>query len=173
MNLDQVVQRGCPAWRPSEAASDLDVWHANDAPMIGTFTLGDGRMLFTCVGDVDSPSTIWAYAPLSPAEVGEFEDIEFDSLLDMFERVSQVFDGRDAVYAYARDYEVSKWCPLATTAGLYPTAHKFLDDIARAIGSRVSDESLREDYGSEARRRESRSLIEHTEQVRSLASAGR
>jgi hypothetical protein len=59
------LQAGRPPWLPHEYAIDLDAWHYDDVPTVGTFKLGRMTVLFCADGEVHSGRVHWWYADIS------------------------------------------------------------------------------------------------------------
>src|SRR5665647_285537 len=103
--LDGIVCQGTRPWLPCPAANNLDVWHADDVPTVGTFECHSQLVLFTAVGDVASEdTTVWAYLPAKAQQRHEFEKAEFETVADMHDFVRAQFADRHAVFACADNF---------------------------------------------------------------------
>jgi hypothetical protein len=47
MNLDAVVAKGRLPWKPRPDARDVDVWHQDEHPHVGTFTWDVGTVAWS------------------------------------------------------------------------------------------------------------------------------
>src|SRR5262245_4657198 len=110
MNLDALVTRGFLAWEPSAAVRDLDVWWMYQVPHVGTFVFDDTTVLFGAAGDpTQGPGSVWAYLPLTSDEVAMLADVTFEDVADLNERLGELFAGKEAVFALARDYRIERY----------------------------------------------------------------
>src|SRR5262245_50199798 len=136
MNLDALVTRGFLAWEPSAAVRDLDVWWMYQVPHVGTFVFDDTTVLFGAAGDpTQGPGSVWAYLPLTSDEVAMLADVTFEDVADLNERLGELFAGKEAVFALARDYRIERYSwvevPKAETGllGLLMATNRFLAQI--------------------------------------------
>jgi len=107
MNLDSIVVREHSPWLPNDSASDLDVWQADDVPVLGTFRMADDVVLFVAMMGVDNGSyTYWGYVPLTPTEVSDAANLVCDSMDELWTHVARYFDGRQVIFADATDFEL-------------------------------------------------------------------
>ena len=132
MNHDRLVQRGHLPWSPNAAATDLNVWHEYEIPLVGTFCLDGQTVLFTLVGDPDDDLTVWAYRCLSAEEAQVADDLTFDSGGELNEYVARLFADHEAVLALAGDLHISEWTRSEVEDDLLPAAVTFLKGIVKA-----------------------------------------
>ncbi|RKO26123.1 hypothetical protein D7Z96_05090 [Pseudarthrobacter phenanthrenivorans] len=131
MDLDSSILLGARPWLPSPDASNLDVWHQDDVPTIGTFDFPDCHVLFTLVGVPDTALTAWAYLPLEVAEFKELHEMVYESVLKMRHDVHQRFESRPCVFAVADNFKISShsWTPVEEPVrSLFYSATAFLQD---------------------------------------------
>ena len=76
MNLDNIVCRDHLAWLTNDQAGDLDAWHVDDVPTLGTFGLEGGRVLFVLLDEPSDELTTWCYVPLSPEVAARLEGLD-------------------------------------------------------------------------------------------------
>jgi hypothetical protein len=135
MNLDTLVRVGAPPWQPALEAGDVEVWRQYDAPLVGTYKLGGHLVLFTVIGDTSTSLSVWAYVPVEPANEAAIAEAEFASDAEMREFVEEMFAGREAVFALARDMRIWNWVRKDAPAdgGLLPAATDAISDILKSI----------------------------------------
>jgi hypothetical protein len=109
MNLDMLVSRGLPPWRPSSEADEVEVWHHYDFPMAGTYEIQGRPVLYTLVGDTAQTVSVWAYIPISDAELAEMNATVFESPDQMMQLIQRKFEGKEAVFVLARNLRVWVW----------------------------------------------------------------
>ncbi|WP_299517988.1 hypothetical protein [uncultured Serinicoccus sp.] len=139
MNLDAVVTRSCDPWAPNHGATNIHVWHVNDVPMVGTFDLHKSKMLFAAVDDVDGPTTVWVYVPLSCDEFTRLDATPCENVSALYDSIDQLCDGRNVIVAHARDFALSKWSVQPTTEGMYGAASAHLQMVVTTLEQQVSD----------------------------------
>jgi hypothetical protein len=136
--MDRIVKSGSRPWLPNSLATNSDVWHEDDVPVIGVFEMAGEKVLFIAVGGVASEVTVWAYLPLSPAEYFELDDEVFDSVGDMVRKVENRFKGRRFAIALAKDFVLGLWTSLESPAdSIYTASTAFLEDTVRALDVEV------------------------------------
>jgi len=101
VNLDFLIKRGLPPWRPRPEASDLDVWHEYEIPLTGTFRLNGDLILFTQVAAATEDRSAWAYVCIDPDDAESVENAHFSSLDEMDAFVEGRFAGHEVVIALA------------------------------------------------------------------------
>lgn len=139
MNLDQIVSMGFRPWTPSKDAVDLEVWHEDDVPTIGTFSVHGTHVLFNLVGEPEKGLTTWAYLPLTDQEFRELDDVEYDSPAEMADDVASRFRDRPCVFAVAQDFKVLSWGPSETGApSLLAGATDFLRDYVSITQDKIA-----------------------------------
>ncbi|MBO3086585.1 hypothetical protein [Cellulomonas fengjieae] len=142
MMLDGIVRRGSRPWLPNPDAEDLDVWHADDVPTLGTFGCGKSTVLFSAIGDVDSPMTVWAYTDLKGEKCESLRDVMFANVTEMQSFAEGFFRSTHTVFACADDFVLKEWGtePVGTDHGaLIKAAVAFLEKISIAMRDRVAD----------------------------------
>lgn len=138
MNFDSIVAADARPWLPAPDASNLDVWHEDDVPVLGTFDLPDGHVLFTLVGAADKAVTTWAYLPLEVSEYKELQETVYDSVLKMNEDVHRRFEARHCVFAVARDFSISSWTPTdEPVKSVLQGATEFMQDYVALVSGEV------------------------------------
>lgn len=152
MNSGILVRNGYRPWLPSPEASELDVWHEYEMPLIGTFSCPSGRILFSLIGGLDPerPVSVWAYTPLTslgamPAGVSMPSGIELiDWARDRFEGAGPV------VYVLARDFMAHRWGSFDRVDTVHDGANRFLatvlDITARAMAGDDPESQPRVDF---------------------------
>ncbi|MFI9591111.1 hypothetical protein [Nonomuraea sp. NPDC052265] len=69
---DQIHLRfGAKPWDPADSASLIEVFDRHDRPTCGLLEQHDQRYLFDCVEGHAWDINVWAYVPVSPAQVAE------------------------------------------------------------------------------------------------------
>jgi len=129
MKLDALVTQGRVPWSPNATADNLDVWHEYEFPRTGTFTTQGTVVLFTLAGGLETQTSVWAYAPLSPDAAEDLTGRTFASVAELRQFVRDVFDGRQVVLALADDLIVSRWSILEAKGELYEVATSFLEQV--------------------------------------------
>ncbi|GGP13058.1 hypothetical protein GCM10012278_63320 [Nonomuraea glycinis] len=123
MNLDFLIKRGLPPWRPRPEASDLDVWHEYEIPLTGTFHLNEDLILFKQVAAATEERSAWAYVWINPDDVESVENAVFPSLDEMDAFVEDRFAGREVVIALADgDKLLGLWTRETIDSGGLPQA---------------------------------------------------
>ena len=135
MNLDNLVKFGRAPWAPAPETTDLDVWHLDDVPTVGTFRFGSCTVLFSAVGDVEGRMTVWGYSCLEPSEAETLGASQYANAVEMQSDVERMFVGHRVVFALARDNEVFRWSPIDNESGLYPAAAEFLEAVVKSLDS--------------------------------------
>lgn len=105
MNLDTLVSSGQRPWQPSAAAEDVDVWDKFDFPTSGTYRLGPDLVLFRLITAAGARS-LWAYVPVPRNEAAKVAAARFYSDQEFDHFVSDLFAGREAVFAAAQDFVI-------------------------------------------------------------------
>ncbi|MFD6029807.1 hypothetical protein ACFWE5_03780 [Cellulosimicrobium funkei] len=152
--VDGIVRKGCAPWLPQPEATGLDVWHADDVPRLGTFELGDTRVLFTAVGEVSAGLTVWAYLPLTDAQWDRMEDEVFETVVDMQRSAEREFECRHAVFATSRDFKLTRWStePVGQGATAFLKAViAFLDQVRVLVEGQVEDSRRRQSSPTQLR----------------------
>lgn len=147
MNLDLVVRQGSNPWAPNQHASDLEVWHYNDVPTLGTFTLGDDTVLFMLVDEPSDRSTTWCYVDLLPGVTESLGDVTFDTYEDMSAFAERQYAGREAVFARAVSYELRQWGPVHVEKHVLSAAVSFLHNVAGQLERDLADLQLQDRSG--------------------------
>jgi hypothetical protein len=137
MNLDGIVAKGYRPWLPSSQATDLEVLHAHDIPLGGTFADGSRRVLFLCVTGAVERSSVWVYKVISTEELAELQDRDFKGPDELEEFAQGLFLDKKAVIAYALDGVVRAWTPLRITGGVPEAAVRFLEDTVHASAAEL------------------------------------
>jgi hypothetical protein len=132
MNYDTIVTKGLPPWLPNATATGLDVYHAYDIPLAGVFKSGATKVLFLCVVGATSESNVWIYKPLTASELKKLESEDFADPDDFEAFTHSLFEGKRAVFAYARHGRISKWSAVQVDEGVLPSAVKFLEGAFQA-----------------------------------------
>ena len=133
MNLDALVCPGREPWAPSRHASDLDVWHYDDIPTLGTFMSGASLVLFLLLDEPSDRATTWCYLPLGDEKAATLDGMTFDTMDHMMTTVHECFQGREAVFARATRYRISQWGRQTVSEGVYAAALTFLEQIATSL----------------------------------------
>lgn len=105
MTAREIDPDGAP-WCPYLGATALDVFHAHDIPLAGTFCIGDQPILFLCAVGQTYRSSVWAYLDLTDAEAERLAHATWASTLEMVADLEGMFTGRTAQFAFARDNAV-------------------------------------------------------------------
>lgn len=139
MNLDQIVSMGFRPWKPSKEAVDLEAWHEDDVPTIGTFFLHGNPVIFKLIGEPEAGLTTWAYLPLNDDEYRELDEAQYDTPNELAEDVTERFRGRRCVYAVAIDFEVTSWGPsVSPVTSLLAGATDFLRDYVKITQEKIA-----------------------------------
>lgn len=93
---------GAP-WCPYLRADNLDVFHAHDIPLAGTFRVGEQQVLFLCAVGQTYRNSVWAYLDLTCAEAERLAGASWASTSAMVAELEAMFAGRSAGFAFARD----------------------------------------------------------------------
>lgn len=137
VNLDTLVRRGERPWLPLPDATDLDVWMEYGHPRIGTFRVGPDLVMFATAYDVDDDSlSVWAYVPVPRELEVPTREAEFATPGELRTFVSNMFSGRQAVFAIAHNDAVARWSTRDVDNdkdGLTSAAADFLDSLLRAM----------------------------------------
>lgn len=135
MNLDMLACRDMPPWHPSPRAHDIEAWHRYDYPMAGTFEMEDTLVLFTLIGDTSERLSVWGYIPMEGTDRAKVEGAEFDSPTQMREFIENLFAGREAAFALAKDLRIWRWTRqhVQTHDGLLLAATSALSEIVRSM----------------------------------------
>jgi hypothetical protein len=136
LNLDKLVSGGMPPWQPSQAARDVEVWHRYDFPLAGTYKLQEHLILFTVIGDTSENLSVWAYVPVTGADRARVDDAEFGSPSEMRVFIEDMFAGREAAFALAKNLQVWKWARQQVPSsedGLLKAATEALTEMVKAI----------------------------------------
>lgn len=136
MNLDKLVSGGKPPWQPSHAARDVEVWHRYDFPMAGTYRLQNHLILFTVIGDTSQNLSVWAYVPVTGVDADRVNDAEFASPSEMRVFIEDIFAGKEAAFALAKNLRVWKWARHQVAPnkdGLLEAATGALTEMVKAI----------------------------------------
>lgn len=130
MNLDSLIKRGQPPWRPKLEATDLEVWHEYEIPLIGTFRLNEQLVLFTQVMESDRGLSAWAYVCLGAEDLSGVEFVSIDEMRDF---VEAKFLGREAVLALAKDDLLGQWTRQTVANSLRNALEDFLNGIIKSV----------------------------------------
>jgi hypothetical protein len=133
MNLDALVKKGLPPWRPSLGVRSVDVWHEYDVPTAGILELQQGRALFTAIGETDDRLSVWAYTCLTEDDLSRLSAAQVGSVEELCELLSRIFVGREAVLALADNLKIDQWSPVKVEADLMETASDFLSQILKVL----------------------------------------
>ena len=141
MNLDNLVKRGYRPWLPSSAASDIDVWHEYEVPLVGTFDNGGDTVLFALVGDADPDRqvSVWAYTVIGADEA---QDATFDSSIELTDWVRDRFTLTQVLYAVALDFEILNWSEATKVDNIHEGAVEFIGHLLQTPD--VRDELTRD-----------------------------
>jgi hypothetical protein len=139
MNLDVIVNEGNRPWLPSVHATDLDVWAADDVPMLGTFKLAGCTVLFMCVSHVeDEDLTPWVYAPLSSAEVAVVDKATFEGEESMWRFAEALTRHRELVYAHSSQWLLDRhWSPIYCHESILDGAIQYLKWVRSVYSERA------------------------------------
>lgn len=132
MNYDTIVTKGRVPWLPSAQATGLDVLHAYNIPLAGTFDSGGKKILFLCVTGATSRSNVWVYKHLTPSERKKLESAEFDGPDDLETVAHALFKGHQAALAYAVDGRISKWSTKVIRDSVLLSVVQFLEETLKA-----------------------------------------
>lgn len=137
MNLDALIRKGRLPWNPRGEATDPDVWHEYEIPLVGTFRIDGDLVLFTQVLESSQRFSVWAYVCPSSTEIEEISTMTFTSVDDLRDYVERVFQGREAVLALARDDRIiGHWTRAEITGdGLVAAVESFLNDILKSVNA--------------------------------------
>ncbi|MDA0633304.1 hypothetical protein OUY22_07715 [Nonomuraea sp. MCN248] len=137
MNLDYLIKRGLPPWRPRPEASDLDVWHEYEIPLTGTFHLNGDLILFTQVAAATEERSAWAYVCIDPVDADSVENAVFASLDEMDAFVEDRFAGREVVIALADSDElIGLWTrEIINSGGLPQALESALNTVIKSVNS--------------------------------------
>jgi hypothetical protein len=141
MNHDSLVQRGYLPWSPRAEASDLDVWHEYETPLVGTFVLRGTTVLFTVIGDAGTRLSVWAYVCLTDDEAEAASTVEFGSAEELQAYANELFMSRKVVFALADDLLIDRWSPLFVKDELLEAASGFMTDILNALDPKTKFEA--------------------------------
>jgi hypothetical protein len=127
MNCDKLVRRGRHPWSPCQGAEDLDAYHIQDIPLIGTFKTEGTSVVFLCLTGHAEAVNVWAYLPLTPQDADELARRHFESLPEMQRHIRDLFKRRKAAFALARNGKVTEWSAKNVTAdGVLVAALEFV-----------------------------------------------
>jgi hypothetical protein len=135
MNLDRIVAKGYRPWLPNGQATDLEVLHAHDIPLGGTFAVGSKRVLFLCVTGATERSSVWAYKVISKEELDDLQRRDFTGPEELEDFAQDLFLNDTAVIAYALDSAVRTWAIAPITEGVPEAVVPFLEDTLHASES--------------------------------------
>ncbi|MFE3454570.1 hypothetical protein ACFXJ8_37175 [Nonomuraea sp. NPDC059194] len=140
VNLDSLIKRGLPPWRPRPEASDLDVWHEYEIPLTGTFHLNGDLILFTQVAAATEDRSAWAYVCIDPDDA----DSVFPSLDEMDAFVEDRFAGHEVVIALADgDRLLGTWTrEIIDSGGLPQALERALNKVIQSV-DRVDEQERR------------------------------
>ena len=107
MNLDKLVRRGQPPWRPVPGAEDVDIWEKLDFPTRGSYRVDGQLVIFTLITTAASRS-LWAYAPASAEAAKVIEaNPRFETEDDFTAFLDRCFTSREVVFAAAEGFAVT------------------------------------------------------------------
>ncbi|MFG1878783.1 hypothetical protein ACGFIV_28445 [Sphaerisporangium sp. NPDC049003] len=134
MNLDSLIKRGQPPWRPRPDAGDLDVWHEYEIPLVGTFRVCSDLVMFTQVLETAKGLSAWAYTCVSVSDEDQLADVTFPSADELRSFVETLFRGREAVLVLARDDRIiANWTRSLVKGGLVRTVEQFINDTMNQV----------------------------------------
>lgn len=131
--MDNLLVRGEPPWSPTPRVSNLDVWHVDDVPTVGTFELDGQAILFAAIGPVTGLFTVWAYRALDGELASAVAEVQFDDEGDMHAYVDTAFTDCDLLVASATHLRLDHWTPFRGAENVYVVANQFLDWIIRDL----------------------------------------
>lgn len=137
MSTDAVIRPGHEPWLPCSEATDLDVFHLDEVPTLGTFTVRGETVAFTCLsGHLDRVS-VWAYCMLTQAEIEAAGSASFGSLRETQAWFSSLFTNREVMFATAAEHVIDNWSPHHDVGDdLLAEAVRFVKSILEAKTSR-------------------------------------
>lgn len=107
MNLDKLVRRGQPPWRPVPEAEDVDIWEKLDFPTRGTYRIDGQLVIYTLITTAASRS-LWAYVPAT-AEAAKIIEANprFETEGDFIAFLDSCFTNREVVFAAAEGFAIT------------------------------------------------------------------
>jgi hypothetical protein len=116
-------------------------------PRIGTFRVGPDLVMFATAYDVDDDRlSVWAYVPVPRELEALTREAEFATPGELRTFISNMFAGRQAVFAIADNDAVARWSTRDVNndeEGLTSAAADFLDSLLQAIPLRSPAARLR------------------------------
>jgi hypothetical protein len=109
VNLDGLVKVGRSPWRPNDDVSELDVWHMDDVPTLGTFSFAGDVWLFSVVVDVEERTTVWGYVPLTPEDLDALGSATFATMAEVQAFADEAFADREITLAGADEFVIERW----------------------------------------------------------------
>ena len=102
MNLDKLVRRGQPPWRPVPEAEDVDIWEKLDFPTRGTYRIDGQLVIYTLITTAASRS-LWAYVPATAEAAMIIEaNPRFETEGDFIAFLDSCFTNREVVVRGSR-----------------------------------------------------------------------
>lgn len=131
------VTKGLKPWLPTPEACNLDVWHAYDGPLVGTFTQKGRKALFVNVLGEHDGAAVWAYTYLSARDAGSLEDKLFESVEDMNTAIADLCGGQIVTFALTSDSSIRNFGDVAMDAdqSLLAGALTFCRTLVEALAS--------------------------------------
>lgn len=134
MSEQIAIEQGREPWSPSTDAQLVTTLHFYDMPLAGVIRQGGATHLFRCIeGHVDL-NNLWAYTPVSEAEVAELEAAGADELDGAIDRV---VEGRPVVVALGREGDGILVSALIRDPGGHATLLHAAREALRALTAEV------------------------------------
>ncbi len=102
MTAREIDPSGAP-WCPYLDAEHLDVFHAHDIPLAGTFRVGGQPVLFLCAVGQTYRNSVWAYLDLTDVEADRLAGATWTSTSEMVADLEVMFADRTAGFVFAQD----------------------------------------------------------------------
>lgn len=154
MTAREIDPDGAP-WCPYRGVTEIDVFHAHDIPLAGTFRVGDQAILFLCAVGQTYRSNVWAYLDLTDAETETLAHATWASTPEMVGELESMFTGRTARFAFARDNAVA-FEGTVETDDLMAAVMAFVEKVMSTTEVQISPQDRRrsQQAGADAAMRE-------------------
>lgn len=109
MYVGDVIQSGRQPWQPHFDATNLDVWHHYDVPLVGTFSLIDKTVIFAALNSSDPELMFWCYTFLTTEEARVLIGKGFESVEELYDLLNTLFFQRQTTMAVTQDLRILSW----------------------------------------------------------------